>query len=263
MPVNCDDFGFFNGVYAIEQGNWAKYWEGIVPDGVIAGQGNELEVFAQSDGLKVHVKTGSAIVSGHRAWITSEKEIEIAENLTGSARTDGIFVRVNYGNDGESTLTLIAKTGSVATHRTGAPDDLLLAAVTVPANAVTIAASAVIDRRYIFALGHDGTNVEAIAVSSYSATVTPLNDHEYRANTDPVKNITIKLPVSPTQTYMTCVCFRTHESVFNGVTFKKTDGTSASPKCVGDTLTLANRKYTLIIWYDGAYYWCAAKAAGI
>ena len=51
MSVSCDKFGFFNGIMGIEQGNWATFWDGIIPDGVIANQGDELEVYAQADGL--------------------------------------------------------------------------------------------------------------------------------------------------------------------------------------------------------------------
>ena len=48
--IDCDRYGFFNGILGIEQSNWANFWRGIIPDGIIAGFGDELEVYAQSDG---------------------------------------------------------------------------------------------------------------------------------------------------------------------------------------------------------------------
>ena len=256
--IDCDRYGFFNGILGIEQSNWANFWSGIIPDGVIAGFGDELEVYAQSDGKKVHIRTGQAIIAGHRAWVNVEKEIDIADNTTGANRTDGIMLRVTYGNTGESKIQIVAKTGSISPTKTiGGTYELLLASVTVGDGFVTVPASAVTDRRYIFKIALD--TVEGISASS--GEVTPLNDREYRTN-NALSALTINLPANPHATFITGVCFRSAASGFGGVTFKK--GSSACyPKMCGDTLNLNNKKYNLIIWYDGAYYWCAAKAGQI
>lgn len=255
--VVCDRFGFFNGVYGIEQSNWANFWKGIIPDGVIAGIDGELEVYAQSDGRKVHVKTGQAIVAGHKCWITSEKEIDIAENTSGANRTDGIFIRVTYGNDGASKMYVLARTGVTSPTRTiGTTYEMLLATVTVASGFVTIAASAVTDKRYVFKLAADAGAVQAVTVSGSTGSVTPQNDREYRTNSQ-LTSLTIYLPGSPHATFITGVTFRTGSSI--NVTFRK--GSSAySPKISGDSLTLAGKKYNLVIWWDGNYYWVASKA---
>lgn len=254
--ADCDRFGFFNGIYGIEQSNWANFWKGILPDGVIAGQGDELAVYAQSDGKKVHVRTGQAIVAGHRCWVNAEKEIDIADNDTGANRTDGIMIRVTYGNSGESKMQIVSKTGSTSCTRTiGEVYEFLLASVTVADGFVTIAANQVTDQRYVFKLAMD-------AASGFSGTsVTPLNDREYRNNTA-IASLTVNLPANPNATFMTGVCFRSASSGFGGVTFKK--GSAAlTPKLCGDALTLNNKKYNMVIWWDGAYYWCAVKAAAV
>lgn len=254
--IDCDRYGFFNGILGIEQSNWANFWKGIIPDGVIANQGDELEVYAQSDGKKVHIRTGQAIVAGHRAWVNVEKEIDIADNTSGANRTDGIMLRVTYGNSGESQIQIVAKTGSISPTRTiGGTYELLLASVTVGDGFVTIPASAVTDRRYIFKMAMD-------AAAGFSGTsVTPLNDREFR-NNNAIASLTINLPANPHATFITGVCFRSAASGFGGVTFKK--GTaSVTPKMCGDTLNLNNKKYNLVIWWDGAYYWCAAKAGAL
>ena len=253
--ADCDRYGFFNGILGIEQSNWAQYWRGIIPDGVIAGIGNEMQVFAQSDGLKVHVRTGEAIVAAHRAWINQEKEIEIAPNTSGSNRTDGIFLRVTYGNTGESKIEVIAKTGSTTPTKTiGSIYELQLASVVVPNNAVTITAGAVTDYRYVFDLAMDTAN-------GFSGTsVTPLNDREYR-NNNAIGSLVVYLPAVPHPTFITGVCFRSAGS-FSGVTFRQ-GSNAVSPKIAGDVLTLPGRRYNMVIWWDGAYYWVASKAVAV
>lgn len=259
--VVCDRFGFFNGVYGIEQSNWANFWKGIIPDGVIAGLDEELEVYAQSDGRKVHVKTGQAIVAGHRCWITSEKEIDIAENTSGANRTDGIFIRVTYGNDGASKMSIVAKTGSTGATRTiGTTYEMLIATVTVASGFVTIAADAVTDKRYVFKLAADAGAVQAVTVSGTTGTVAPQNDREYRTNTA-LTALTIYLPTSPHATFITGVTFKSGSSI--NVTFRKgtpAKSTAITPKISGDALTLTGKKYNLVIWWDGNYYWVASKA---
>lgn len=251
---DCDRYGFFNGVLGIEQSNWAQFWKGVIPDGVIAGIGNEMQVYAQSDGLKVHVKTGEAMIAGHRAWVNAEKVIEVAENASGSDRTDGIVLRVTYGNDGESKIQILSKTGSTALTQTiGSIYEILLASVTVADGAVTLAASTVTDERYIFKLTQD-------TVNGFTGTsVTPLNDQEYRNNTA-IASLTVYLPDNPNDTYITTICF-TSASSFSGVTFRKGSAAYSGVKLVGDALTFSGKRYNLVIWWDGVYYWCAAKAA--
>lgn len=256
--AECDRYGFFNGILGIEQSNWAQYWKGVIPDGIVAGVQNEMEVFAQSDGMKVHVRTGEAIIAGHRAWINQEKTIDIASNTSGNTRTDGIVLRVTYGNTGESKIEVLAKTGVTnPTKNIGSIYEMLLATVSVGNNAVTIPAGNVTDRRYVFKIAMDAAN-------GFSGTsVTPLNDREYR-NNSAISSLVINLPASQTSTssFITGVCFKT-AGTFNGVTFRKGGSALSNVKVVGDVLTLINRKYNLIIWWDGEFYWCASKAANL
>ena len=252
--AECDRYGFFNGILGIEQSNWAQYWKGVLPDGVVAGIGNEMEVYAQSDGMKVHVRTGEAMVAGHRAWVNQEKEIDIAANTSGSTRTDGIMLRVTYGNTGESKIEVIAKTGATSPTQTiGNIYEMLMATVTVPNGAVTIPAGNVTDRRYVFKLSME-------TVNGFSGTsVTPLNDREYRNNTA-IGSLTINLPGNPHPSFITGVCFKSNAS-FSGVTFRKGGSAYSTMKVIGDVLTLKSKKYNMVIWWDGEYYWCTSKGA--
>jgi len=258
MSVSADKFGFFNGLMGIEQSNWANFFRGLIPDGVIAGLDDELEVFAQADGMKVYVKAGQAMVDNHHIWITSQKELTIAA-ASGTERTDLIVARIVYGNEGLSTAVLDVKTGETVddlVQVTGGTYEIPLAEITVGASVVSIAADAVTDKRYIFRI-HDDT------VDTWSTdTIAPLNDHEYRNDTVQ-GSMTINLPAIPNDTYITSVSFEAG-SAFTGVTITQ-GGTTISGttnlKLKGDTLTLKSKVYSLVIWWDGVYYWCASAAA--
>ena len=250
----CDRYGFFNGILGLEQANWANYWRGIIPDGVISGQGQEMEVYAQSDGMKVHVRTGSAIIDNHRAWVTKEKEVLLAP-ATGSARNDLVVLRVTYGNSGESKIELTAKTGDTSLVTvTGGVYEVPLAKVYVSANAVTITAGNVTDMRYVYKLGND-------SVTTFSGTsLSCKNDIEYRASTTALSSLQITLPQNPNDTFITGVCF-TSASSFGGITFRK-GSTGITPKLVGDSTSLPNKRYNMVIWWDSGcqQYWSAVKA---
>ena len=255
MSVAADKFGFFNGIMGLEQGNWANYWKDIIPDCVVGGQANELEVFAQADGMKVYVKTGQAMVDNHRVWITSQKELAIAASGS-SSRTDLVVLRIVYGNEGESTAVLDVKQGTTAlTQTTGGTYEIPLAEVTVGAGVVTIQASAVKDRRVI----HCDPN----GPQSFSASpVTPLSDREYRCTTS-LGSLTVNLPDSPQWNFITSVRFPSNSS-FTGVTVKKGTTTisgTSNLKLKGDALNLKSKTYELVFWWDGSVYWCASAAA--
>ena len=266
--VNCDLYGFFNGVFGIEHSNWANYWHNVMPDGVISAgsdtSDNELEVYARSDGMKVHVKSGSALVAGHRCWVNSEKVLDIAANSTGDTRTDGIFVRVTYGDYGESRMTLVVKTGNITPKKTiGSTYELLLATVDVPNGASTIAASAVTDQRYVFRLATDAPAVLAIEVTESSGTYTGIvnakNDRIHKYNSNPLKSLRINLPYNASATFMTEVDF-TSSSDFTGVKIYQ-NGSLVSPRIAGDALTLTGKRYNMLIWADATNrFWVAAKA---
>ena len=273
--VDTDLYGFFNGILGIEHTNWANFWKNIIPDGVVSNGAlssetadGELEVYAQSDGMKVHVKTGSAIVAGHRCWVNSEKELTIAANTTGSVRRDGFFVRVTYGNDGESKMTLVVKTGNYTpTRNIGTTVELLLARIDVPDGATTIRSQDVADRRYVFRLMADDYSVDEIATSSSGGdllgSVYLREDRIHRHTSDQLKSLDVHLPSSPRKNFISEVDFMT-ASNFTGVTFyrRQADGSDIAvyPRLIGDTLNMPNKLYNVVIWWDQVHFWAAAKA---
>ncbi len=258
--IECDKYGFFNGIYGIEQSNWANYWKGLIPDGVVSGIGNEMAVYALSDGMRVHVNTGEAMVDNHRAWLNTEKIVEIPAADGTNPRIDLIVLRVVYGNSKMSKIYVDVKTGTPAAtptpptlvQVTGETYEIALAQVAVASSVVTIAEGNVTDIRYVFKLGSNS----AVPFSGTSLAVK--NDIDHRNNTA-IGSLVITLPASPNDTFISGVCFTANAS-FTGVTFQR-NNESYSPKLQGTPLTLKSVRYNLTIWWDGAYFWCNSEAA--
>lgn len=263
MAIECDRYGFFNGILGLEQSNWANYWRGIIPDGVISQQGNEMQVYVptQGMGMMIYVDTGQAMVDNHRVWVTTRKLLPLAESGA-LDRIDLVVLRVTYGNSGESLVEIDVKTGTEAStpyapeviKNTGGTYEMPLAAIRIAAGATTILPANVTDRRYVYKLGND-------TITPFSGTsVTCNNDIEYR-NNNSINNLTINLPNDPNDTYITGINF-TASGNFSGVTFRKGVNAYSSIKIIGDPLTLKSRRYNLVIWWDSGFgqYWCASKA---
>ena len=260
--VNCDKFGPFNGIFALEQSNWSNFWHWVVPEGVIANCDDELKVYAQTDGMKVYVKTGQAFLAGHRVWSSSVKTIPIEAADGSNPRIDLIVCRIIFGNDEESLAVLDVKTGTPAAdpqapallRTVGGTYEIPLAEVYVGAGVVTIQDAKVTDRRRIFA-------AEANVVTFTQSPVTPLAMRDYRCFTT-LSALTVNLPDAPQNNFITSIRFPSGSS-FSGVTVKKgatTISGTTNLKVKGDVLTLVSRTYTLVFWWDGAVYWVASAA---
>ena len=264
MAINCDRFGFFNGIYGLEQKNWADYWRNIIPDGVIAGIGNEMEIVASTTYVSgVSVKTGTAMVDNHRVWINAQKELQLPA-ASSQNRIDLIVLRAVYGNSGASKVELdvIAGTAQASpsvpslTQVTGSKYEIPLARVYRPAGNNNVAGQ-ITDMRYVYHLPSDNNTVAAFSGNS----VVCKNDREHR-NNSALTSLTVYLPANPCSTFITGVCFSTASS-FSGITFRKgtpSSSTVINQKTMGDTLNLVNRRYNMIIWWDGVQYAVAVKS---
>ena len=263
MPssVNFNTIGFFNSILPLNQTNWAAYFAPSISDGVLAGIENEMEVYGNSSGMYVYVKTGECRVRSHRGVINTLGTLEIEDADLTYPRYDLVVARITYGNP--STMVITVKTGTPAaspsvpdvTQNAGDVWEIPLAEVYVPAGAVTIAAGNVTDRRYVYKIGND-------SVTNFSGTsVTCSNDIEYR-NETAINSLTIKLPNNPNNTFITGVNF-TASASFTGVSFEKGGNTYSDMRIIGDVLTMKNKRYNLVIWWDSGFnqYWCASKGA--
>lgn len=144
----------------ITESQWsamAKYWRGT---GVLPGVLNTLEVYGDSSGMQVKVKTGSAWIEGHYFNSDAIVTLAVAAADVTNPRIDNVVVRVDWTNN---TIALAVLTGTPA----GSPTipavtqsasiwEISLANVAVAAGASTVAAGNVTDKRsYSYAVDSD------------------------------------------------------------------------------------------------------------
>lgn len=257
--VDFNTIGFFNSILPLNQTNWASYFAPTIPDGVIEGIGNEMEVYANSSGMYVYVKTGECRVRSHRGVLASEATLDIAAADLAYARYDLVVARVTYGNP--PTMVIAVKTGTPAanplipkpTQNAGDVWEIPLATINIAANAVTIAEGDVIDNRCVYILS--GVSVHKFSGASFTAR----NNWESRSTSSFLNSLMIILPDTPSDIWQTSVVF-TSGSSFSGVTFQR-NGSTYTPKLQGVSLNVASKRYNLVIWWDGQYFWCSAGAA--
>ena len=261
MAINCDRYGFFNGIYGLEQANWANYWRNIIPDGVLAGVRDEMEIVpSQTYVSGVSIKAGEAMVDNHRVWVNAQKELQLPNASTSNNRIDLVVLRAVYGNSGASkveidcisSLVQASPTVPTMTKVTGSKYEIPLASIYRPTadNAVTTAR--ITDMRYLYHIPGDDATIQGFSGTS----VTCRNDREYR-NNNAISSLTVYLPSSPNAAFITGLNFTT-ASNFSGVTFRK--GESATTvKVIGDLLVVPNKRYNVVIYWDGVNYVAASK----
>lgn len=255
MP-SFDTYGFFEDIWPLDQTNWASYFGPVTPDGVLAGIGDELKVYADSTGMSVHVMPGECRVRSHRGALDTEVDVTITASDPSYDRIDLIVARVTYG--APSTMEITVKTGTPAqtpvcpaiTQTPASVWEIPLAQVLVTAGAVTIAAGDVTDRRFTYIIGG------AAAIDFTGESLVAANDWEYRNSTE-INSLEIELPQTPGDIFICSVCF-TASASFTGVTFSR-NGAAYTVKTT-DGLNFKSVRYNLIIWWDGAYFWCGARA---
>ena len=315
MGDRCDKYGFFNGIMGIEQTNWAHYWKGVVPDGVVAERGGMMEVEPDS-GLNLTVKTGECMVDNHKVWLNTARTVELGTANQNNPRYDLVVIRVVYGNEKNSYAELDVIQGTPGLGMNGKPVEPTLAQVTgevyeyalarvyVPSKAErtpsNIRQTDITDMRYIFsgstsaisefsetrAMGEDPNVSEEYGKPIRYCYLEVADGREYRLNnganhTNTITNtFVIELPENPVPSFICGVNFTTADETvnssndtysnpteapdgskefqFQGVTF--TQGGYSYTVKTEDQLTISGVRYNLIIWWDGEYYWCAARA---
>lgn len=126
----------------------ARHWLGT---GVLAGEDNEAEVYADSSGMQVKVRTGKAWIRGHYWESDAEETLSISAADATNDRIDRVILRVDFS---ANTIALAVLTGTPAASPS-APSltqntsqwEISLAQVAVAAAASTIAAGDVTDER--------------------------------------------------------------------------------------------------------------------
>ncbi len=122
MP-NFDSYSFFDGssMTPVTQRTWADYWQGVIPDGVVAGVGDEMKPYADNQGMTVFISTGACFVDNHRGVVSALKSLTVSAADATKKRVDIIVARVKYGNANLSTMELAVKKGTPATSNPQPP----------------------------------------------------------------------------------------------------------------------------------------------
>lgn len=247
--VNFDTAGFFNSIMPLNQTNWASYFYPSIPDGVLAGIDDEMEVYGNSSGMFVYVKSGECRVRSHRGVLSNPATLDITTSDSTYDRKDLVVARVTYGNP--SVMTVRVKTGTPAaspsapsvTQTAGSTWEIPLAVVNVQHGAVTITANDVEDRRYIY------SGIEIIPVKFTTSTLTVENHRRYQYNSSTALNsLTIDLPKNIDSPWSCEVDFPTSSS-FSGVVFRQ--GGSDYTVFTDSDLKLKSTRYHLELVWNG------------
>jgi len=147
-------------------------WARNIGEGVKLSALNELEVFADSTGMQVKVKSGQALVRGHYYQNTAEEILILTAADLSNPRIDTVLVELD-----PSANTILLKAVAGTPSLTPIPTPLVqtdagiyqfkLAEVSVPANAVTIPAIDVTDQRTYL-----GTFTGTVAGSQITGAIT-------------------------------------------------------------------------------------------
>lgn len=130
---------------------WMAMMRNVLGTGVLKGKLNSFEVYGDSSGMQVKVKTGHAWIEGHMVISDAEEILAIAANNSGNPRIDRIVLQMDRD---ANTIDLIVKQGvpagapaAPALTQTDALWEISLAQIAVANAAGTITAGNVTDER--------------------------------------------------------------------------------------------------------------------
>jgi hypothetical protein len=146
--VAFDSYPFDDDVTTEAQ--YSAMFRRMLQDGVLAAQGsNGLEVFADSSGMQVKVRSGSAAVRGHLFSSTAQETVSIAASGA-STRIDYIVLKLDPSAN-SIVLTKVQGTAGAGAPALTQTDtgvyELPLAQVTISAGVITISSDKVTDMR--------------------------------------------------------------------------------------------------------------------
>lgn len=151
MAVTVDAYAPFDsgpGANSMED-TWRKMMRHMLTSGAIHGITNGIEVFADSTGMQVKVKTGELWIRGHWGEITSQKTLSLAAAHATLARVDRIVARCDFVNNRIEVDVLQGANGGSAPSVTQNASiwEVSLATVSVPGADASIDAAQVTDDR--------------------------------------------------------------------------------------------------------------------
>lgn len=132
--------------------DWSKIAQNWLDTGVIKGQLNELQVYADSTGMQIKVRSGQAYIKGHFYESDAEETLAIGAANSSNPRIDRVIVRLDWT---ANTIQLSVLQG-VAAVSPSAPAltqnssrwEISLAQIYIGATVTTIIAGNVTDERF-------------------------------------------------------------------------------------------------------------------
>lgn len=142
-------YGFFNSVdgdrrYTADQ--MSTYFKGLISDGVYEGLGSALVVTA-GDGMTVNVGTGRAIIDCKWINLDGVESLPISPASPTQARYTAVVIRLDRENRQMVLTTVDGEPAASPVMPEIGDDELCLAMVYVPANAVSISQVNITDMR--------------------------------------------------------------------------------------------------------------------
>jgi hypothetical protein len=156
MAVDFDTYGPFDaGAGAnVMESTWRKMMKHMTRgrSGVLKGEGLNCEVFGDSSGMQVKVRTGEVFIRGHWGEITSTKTLPISAAHATLSRLDRVVARADFS---DNNIELDVLTGTAASNPS-APAvtqdssiwEVSLGTVSVPAADTSIGSNQVTDGRF-------------------------------------------------------------------------------------------------------------------
>jgi hypothetical protein len=138
----------------VMEGTWRKMMANMMlgRSGVLKGAGLDGEVFADSSGMQVKVRTGEFWVRGHWAEVTATKTLTVTAAHATLSRIDRVVVRADFSND-IIELDVVAGTAASspvapAVTQNSSIWEVSLATVSIPAADTSIGSNQVTDARF-------------------------------------------------------------------------------------------------------------------
>lgn len=127
----------------------ARMWK---PDGVVFNYLNECEVYGDSSGRQVKVKSGGFYIKGHYAYDTAETTLALTTNVSGNPRIDVITAEIDWVNNTMEFAVVEGTPGATPvapslTQTDGTKWQIKLAEVAIANGYTTVAAGDVTDYR--------------------------------------------------------------------------------------------------------------------
>lgn len=136
---------------SVQESQWSKMARWWAQNGISAGYENELEVYADSSGMQVKVKSGMGTIRGHYYESTAEQTLAIESADPSNPRIDIVALEVDWQNNTMGLVVIKGTAGATpaapALTQSTAKWQIPLAYIAVGTGVSTIASGNVTDKR--------------------------------------------------------------------------------------------------------------------